>query len=694
MPILSMSAGRVTAIWGSAYFRQQDGSLKAVRVGDDLVSGQQILTDQDGIVEIEPAVLSPKLLKLIQAANELDHTLKAMDAHDADVVPAAGLDAFGSGSLVPGIRVERIAEVVSPGGMDAALSQSTLADRLLPAASIAAAVMSAPQSESPELTNTTKTPPEPAPDGDATLPPGERGVPLLMLAVSEAGLSGHASTDAAVQTTQLDLARWPGVTGLHLVAPSTPVLAETGAPLVWLPDGHGGLLAKAGDAPASATVLTAGLDPVTGHVTVTLLAPMQHSGPGPDTLTLDLGVRSDDAALGDVAVVQVAIQDDVPVMGAETAVSVASPATNLMIMLDVSADLSQLAGNYVPNAPTPLQAAVQAAAHLLDQYEQAGQVAVRLVTFADTAKALGDQWVSVSEAKALLATLSAHGGLHYDVALPVAENAFLTEAGRLPDAQNVSYLFTAGLPPIAERFQADLGLVDASEELGWSRFLADHHIVSHAVGQGPWAHQAYLDPIAYDGHALINQDAVVVDSLVDWHAAPTDMTPFTVKGSLLNGLSMGADGFGHVQSLVVDGHTYLADLSAPEMTVHTALGGTLTVNALTGQYSYVAPSHMTGAATEAMTYTVADQDGDTVSATWHAEVHPVQADARVVPEALDLRDVLQIEHVMPSAAAQVSDHHIVLDGRAWLADQAVTAHAASAAVIGQLLTQASVHVDA
>ncbi|HET6789157.1 MAG TPA: hypothetical protein VFH49_14420, partial [Aquabacterium sp.] len=183
-------------------------------------------------------------------------------------------------------------------------------------------------------------------------------------------------------------------------------------------DGHGGLLAKAGDDAASPTVLTAGLDPVTGRIEVALLAPVQHPDQGNDTLTLDFTVRSDNPAPGDVAVVQVAIQDDVPVVGAETSVSAASPATNLMIMLDVSADLSQLIGNYIPNGPTPLQAAVQAAGHLLDQYAQAGQVAVRLVTFADTAKALGDQWVSVSEAKALLATLSAHGGLHYDVALP------------------------------------------------------------------------------------------------------------------------------------------------------------------------------------------------------------------------------------------------------------------------------------
>ncbi|MCC7544819.1 MAG: hypothetical protein IT506_04955, partial [Aquabacterium sp.] len=79
MPILSMTAGRVTAVWGSAFYRQEDGSLKPVRVGDELISGQQVLTDQDGIVEIAHKEFSPKLMQLIQAAADVDRTVKQLE---------------------------------------------------------------------------------------------------------------------------------------------------------------------------------------------------------------------------------------------------------------------------------------------------------------------------------------------------------------------------------------------------------------------------------------------------------------------------------------------------------------------------------------------------------------------------------------------------------------------------------------
>lgn len=431
MPILSMSAGRVTAIWGSAFYRQQDGSLKAVHVGDDLIGGQQILTDQEGIVEIEPAALSPQILKLIQAANEVDHSLKAIDAHDSEAVPAAGLDASGSGSLLPGIRVERIAEALAPNEFGSALPQSAPFDRILPSAVMAVPVMESAQAEppvpiGPSVPSVSPVPTLP-PEGDATLPPGEHGVP------------------------------------------------------------------------------------------------------------------------------------------------VAAPATNLMIVLDVSADMASSNGS---DGLTRLQATVQAVDHLLDHYAQAGQVAVRLVTFADTAHAVGDQWVSVSEAKALLSTLTAHGGPHYDMALPMAETAFLTDAGRLPDAQNVSYLFAGGAPiapplvPLGGHAPShlDLGLIDTAEEAAWTRFLTDHSIVSHAVGVGPLVKPSDLDPVAYDGQHMINQDATVVSMGADGFVAPLDLRdllqgehamPSSAHASghaiVLDGSMMYAASMGAINSLLVQG---------------------------------------------------------------------------------------------------------------------------------------------
>ena len=49
--------------------------------------------------------------------------------------------------------------------------------------------------------------------------------------------------------------------------------------------------------------------------------------------------------------------------------------------------------------------------------------------------------------------------------------------------------------------------------------------------------------------------------------------------------------------------------------IKTALGGTLTINMLTGAYTYNAPARISGStASEAFTYMLGDGDGDTDSA--------------------------------------------------------------------------------
>ncbi|MGE5452402.1 MAG: hypothetical protein ACM3VZ_11245 [Acidobacteriota bacterium] len=664
MPILSMSAGRVTAIWGAAYYRQQDGSLKPVHVGDELIGGQQILTDQEGIVEIEPTVLSPRILKLIQAA-EVDHAVHAVNARDPEQAPAAGWDASSSGSLVPGIRVDRVTETLTPSPFDAASTPTDAAPSASPVAQ-PAVPMDGSRSDVPAG----------APgDGDLTLPPHEHGVPVFSLTVSEADLAAHAPT----QSVQLDMGLLSAQSGVHLVAPTAPVLTALGQPLEWLPDGQGGLLATAGGGAAAPQVLTAQLDAATGRITVTLLAPLLHASEGQDSLNLDLIVRPNDPALSDAAVVAVSVQDDVPHGGQPVSVSIQMPATNLLIALDTGSQ-----------DPSHWSSMVDAADRLLDHYAQApGEVAVRLVAFADSAQAVGAGWVSVAEAKAWLATLHAGGGLRYDAALPVIEQAFATESGRLSDAHNVSYLFAGGAARSSELIPLgghapigpDIGRVDATEEAAWTRFLTEHQIFSHAIGTGSTVKQGNLDPIAYDGVTAHNLDAQIVPNPVDWHPDPVAATVPQFHGSLLDGLSMGADGFGQVRSITVDGHTHVTDVTDPssrEWRVQTEHGAWFTLDVLTGQYSYVPPSHVSGKWVDAISYTVADRDGDTVSGTLEAVVNPAHA--------LDWHDLLPGDTLLP-AAVHPSAATIPWDG-------GLAAHASVTATLGQLLAPGQTHIDA
>ena len=84
---------------------------------------------------------------------------------------------------------------------------------------------------------------------------------------------------------------------------------------------------------------------------------------------------------------------------------------------------------------------------LLEQYDNRGDVMVRLVTFAANGTEVGNVWMTVDQAKAVVAGLSATGNTNYDAAIIAAMGAF-TDATMLsgPGTQNVSYFISDGDP--------------------------------------------------------------------------------------------------------------------------------------------------------------------------------------------------------------------------------------------------------
>lgn len=570
-----MTAGRVTAVWGSAFYRQEDGSLKPVRVGDELISGQQVLTDQDGIVEIAPKALSPKLMQLIQAAADVDRTVKQLEVRDPDVVPAAGLGPFSSGSLLPGVRVERIAETVTPQSFDRVALSVVDEDAVQPAPFVPLGLSAAPS--------------EPDEVPVIRLPEDEVPIPLTGLAVSEEGLlaglpdamGAGDTTDLNVASVLVNVAAGAPRTGLVLSAPVQSVYAANGQQLVWLSDGQSGLVAKTVADPTDPTapnVLTVQWDEVAGQVKVTLLQPLLHPDTGEDQLSLSFELKAPGLA-SPVAVVHVQVEDDAPT----------APARQLV-----------------------------------------------------------------------------HG-----------------EAQPVAGAQ--------------------------------------------------------------------------------WLASP-------IEGSLLEGAAMGADGLGLVHRLITGGQSHLADPSLPIMTVTTGLGGTLTVDVRTGQYTYLPPPDRPNYGIDQVDYTVVDKDGDAATSTWQAVVNPYEtvlstskADTLVghdgtdvfkwgfsdpnvtIPAAfsvdhvvgfklgkpdltgadiLDLRDLLRGEHIAsggeglshfiqietdaagtqlhistrgrydsPASKPQWYDPTIVLDGVDLRGDLGLSASASSADVINKLIAQGQLYLD-
>ncbi|MFY9458985.1 MAG: Calx-beta domain-containing protein, partial [Aquabacterium commune] len=112
-----MSSGTVTAVWGQAFLRLPNGQLRAVKVGDKVVGGQQIITEDNGLVQIAPDAV--RTLPA-QAAKPLPADAVIADLNNTVPLdpPGGGLQGGLAGSLSSGLRVDRIAEGVTPLAFD------------------------------------------------------------------------------------------------------------------------------------------------------------------------------------------------------------------------------------------------------------------------------------------------------------------------------------------------------------------------------------------------------------------------------------------------------------------------------------------------------------------------------------------------------------------------------------------------
>ena len=116
MPVIAQTAeGKVVSVWGTAMIRGADGKLRLLKVGDMVRKGDQILTTQDGIVQLAAIdrteqVAETKKPPAAAANDDVDRAITELNQGDRDAAPAAGLAGGGEGSLQEGLRVERIGE--------------------------------------------------------------------------------------------------------------------------------------------------------------------------------------------------------------------------------------------------------------------------------------------------------------------------------------------------------------------------------------------------------------------------------------------------------------------------------------------------------------------------------------------------------------------------------------------------------
>ena len=112
MPILSKSpSGVVTGLWGSAFVKLPSGKLKPLQMGDQVKPGEQIITTQDGIVQITNPKGKVAEVKPVAPVTDLDRDIAALES--GEEATAAGLTGGGEGGLTPGLRVDRVSESVT-----------------------------------------------------------------------------------------------------------------------------------------------------------------------------------------------------------------------------------------------------------------------------------------------------------------------------------------------------------------------------------------------------------------------------------------------------------------------------------------------------------------------------------------------------------------------------------------------------
>uniref|UniRef100_UPI0025ECD6A5 type I secretion C-terminal target domain-containing protein n=1 Tax=Iodobacter sp. TaxID=1915058 RepID=UPI0025ECD6A5 len=464
--------------------------------------------------------------------------------------------------------------------------------------------------------------------------------------VSEEGLLGGIkdstgsptdTTDSTVSTGTIAISDPDSpVLTTSLIAPTT-ALSSGGHALVWSGSGTHDLAATAGV--GGPVVATISIDNA-GHYTVTLKAPIDHPvNSVEDVKSFNVGVKVSDGALSSTGTLTVNVEDDAPIGHSQTAnVQIPNVDSNLVLTLDISGSMGDPSGI---TGKTRLQVAKEAIAKLIDDYDILGDVKVMLVTFSSssvTQQSGGQTWMSVSEAKAVLAGLISDGGTNYDAAVGQVTTHF-ADAGKIVGGQNIGYFFSDGAP------NPGLGL-DATEEHVWTAFLQANHINSLALGLGSGVTDVNLNPLAYNGTGSGSEaNAIIVTDLTQLPPILRDTVVAPNAGDLTGTIAGVASGFGadggHMNDITVDGvkytfnvagnsitttaaaGAYFFDAATHQLKVNTILGGQFAIDMDDGKYAYTPPVIKTSGSSENIAFTLIDNDGDLDQSNSHLTINVV-----------------------------------------------------------------------
>ncbi|WP_429119240.1 VWA domain-containing protein [Aeromonas hydrophila] len=459
--------------------------------------------------------------------------------------------------------------------------------------------------------------------------------------VSEEGLSGGLidTTDFRGQNTNLDSTNATSVSGklaisdangdiiqsVKLVAPIES-FTSGGTPIKWSVSTDGLMLTgKVGDNGPTAVTVTIDKQ---GNYNVNLFKPLDHVNADnvEGRLTINVGVEASDGKATGTGTLTIQVEDDSPVVITHQTAHIEGSGiqTNLMLIVDVSGSMAD--GSGVPGK-TRLDIAKESLLSLLNTYDSLGTTKVRIVTFSNDGDDIGERWMTVSEAKTCIWSLSADGGTNYMGAIDESITAF-ADRGKLTGqgVQNISYFLSDGEP---------WNSYGVPEER-WINFLKANDIKSYSLGMGSQVSQPALDLAAYDGVSEKNTDAIVVTDMSKLEQVISGTAQRTVSGDLFGqvGTGAGADG-GAISTVRVDGHTYTIEngrlvsgadqggryyAQSQQLVIALGNGDKLTIGLVTGEYLYQTQQH--SAQTKDIGFDLLDADGDKATGTLNLVIEP------------------------------------------------------------------------
>ncbi len=320
---------------------------------------------------------------------------------------------------------------------------------------------------------------------------------------------------------------------------------------------------------------------------------------------------------GSKASLTVNVTDDVPVvLNNPVEVFVESSDTdtqsyNVTLVIDKSGSMSIGMNPMDMSGNNRMDATKDAINNIVEQYGKLGEVNVNIIDFSDSVSTSG--WFIDNEngMKDYINFIEPDGEAYYNDAIEAVMNS--DEAPQSDN--NILYFITDGAPTAGHT-------LDDTLEAEWAEYRDENFDEVYAVASGgSWLNMNFFDMDAtLDSISGDSANSFSVASVSDLEATllSTIDSDKKVSGDLIDDtnnamFNFGADG-GHISSIIIDSKEYsYNEKSGDKITVTTSEGAILTLDFISGEYTYQANlSEAQEGAVELITIVGVDGDGDKV----------------------------------------------------------------------------------